>query len=239
MQERTADLQTAIDELESFSYSISHDLRGPLRAIDGFIRILEEDYGQGFDSEGQRLCQSISDNARRMGRLIDDLLALSRLGRAQMNWSTVDMTRLVQSIVDDLAPAYGAERVCFDLRPLGLVAADAVLIRQVWENLISNALKYTSPKETALIEIGVDRDSDQTIFTIQDNGVGFDMQYADKLFGVFQRLHGVSEFEGAGVGLAIAQRLVQRHGGRIWAEGEVGRGAKFSFTLSHPEPVPA
>jgi PAS domain S-box-containing protein len=229
--ERTAELETAVKELEAFSYSVSHDLRGPLRAIDGFVHILEDDYGCRLDEEGLQLCAGVSRNARRMGRLIDDLLSFSRLGRAEIDKRLFDMAAVVQSAFDALIQQFGNDRVTFRLGDLGEVVGDPILLRQVWDNLLSNALKYSSKSQAATIEIGVERLEGETVFSVRDNGVGFDMEYDDKLFRPFQRLHGATEYEGSGVGLAIVQRLVARHGGRVWATGEVGKGATFSFSL--------
>jgi PAS domain S-box-containing protein len=231
VKERTAELETAIQELESFSYSVSHDLRGPLRAIDGFVHMLQEDYGGTLDEEGLHHCESISGNARRMGQLIDDLLAFSRLGRAAVNKCEIDMRSMAKAVFDGLVVPFGENRVKLKLGSLGPAVGDPALLRQVWENLISNALKYTSKNEAALVEIAAESRDGEKVFYVRDNGVGFDMQYVDKLFGVFQRLHGATEFEGSGVGLAIVQRLVVRHGGRVWAEGQVGKGATFYFAL--------
>jgi light-regulated signal transduction histidine kinase (bacteriophytochrome) len=229
--ERTAQLQAANKELEAFSYSVSHDLRAPLRAIDGYTRILVEDYEAVLDAEGKRICSVISAEARRMGQLIDDLLALSRLGRKEMYASKVDMKALAQSVFDDLIRKEDRGHLDFQVAKLPNVQADPSLLRQVWVNLISNAIKFTSKKEHASIRVGSKQSPDEYVYYVRDTGAGFDMEYVDKLFGVFQRLHGESEFEGTGVGLAIVQRIVRRHGGRVWAEGEPGKGATFYFAL--------
>ncbi len=233
--ERTAQLQAANRELEAFSYSVSHDLRAPLRAIDGYTRILVEDYGASLDPEGKRICGIISAEARRMGQLIDDLLAFSRLGRKEIYFSKIDMKALAISVFNELIRKEDPQRIDFQITKLPGAKADPSLIRQVWVNLLSNAIKFTAKKERALIKVGSKQSSDEYIYYVHDTGAGFDMEYVDKLFGVFQRLHGESEFEGTGVGLAIVQRIIRRHGGRVWAEGEVGKGATFYFALPRKE----
>ncbi|HSB00892.1 MAG TPA: PAS domain S-box protein, partial [Anaerolineales bacterium] len=233
--ERTAQLELANKELEAFSYSVSHDLRAPLRAIDGYTRILVEDYEATLDAEGKRICGVISAEARRMGQLIDDLLAFSRLGRKAMYFSKIDMKALAASIFSELIKGEDQERIDFQITRLPPVNADLALIRQVWVNLLANAIKFTSRKERAVIRVGSKQSADEYIYYVHDTGAGFDMEYVDKLFGVFQRLHGESEFEGTGVGLAIVQRIVRRHGGRVWAEGEPGKGATFYFALPRQE----
>jgi PAS domain S-box-containing protein len=215
-------------ELESFSYSVSHDLRAPLRAVDGYARMLEEDYGGRLDEEGRRLLAVVRDSAKRMGQLIDDLLAFSRLGRQDPVKREVDMAALAREVIDELAR--GA-RKGIELTELPPAQADRALFKQVWANLIGNALKYSGKRADARIEVGGRRDAAENVYWVRDNGVGFDMRYVDKLFGVFQRLHGADEFPGTGVGLAIVQRVVARHGGRVWAEGRPGEGACFYFSL--------
>ena len=239
VQSRTAQLEAANQELESFSYSVSHDLRGPLRAIDGFSRILLKDHADRLDAEGQRLLDIIRANTRDMGQLIDDLLAFSRLGRREMQAADLDMGALVQNVVRELQDTLGDRTVQWDLKPLPGSRADRALIRQVWVNLLGNALKFTRPRESAVIEVGCRSAADEEVYYVKDNGVGFDMQYAPKLFGVFQRLHRYEEFEGTGVGLALVQRIVQRHGGRVWAEGQVNGGATFYFSLPRRQAEPA
>ncbi len=220
-------LQQSNRELEAFSYSISHDLRAPLRHIDGYARMLQEDAGELLDPDMRRYLDTISDSARQMGALIDDLLAFSRLGRKPVERTEVDMHALVERVVDEVG---GGSRV--SVGPLPAVHADPVLLRQVWVNLLSNALKYSAPRgDAARIEVSGERMDGVTRYRVRDNGVGFDMRYADKLFGVFQRLHSQEEFEGTGVGLAIVRRIVTRHGGTIGAEAEPGRGATFTFEL--------
>ncbi len=229
--ERTAKLEAANKELESFSYSVSHDLRAPLRAINGYARILAEDYGASLDAEGQRLLDIVRSEALRMGRLIDDLLKFSRLGRQPLQIEPTDMTMLAGEVYQDLLIRMPDREVDFSLSPLPRALGDESLLRQVWVNLLDNALKYTRPRKRAGITVTGSIQGNEATYTVKDNGAGFDMKYAGKLFGVFQRLHESHEFEGAGVGLALVQRLIQRHGGRIWAESEVDKGATFHFTL--------
>jgi PAS domain S-box-containing protein len=229
--ERTAQLEAAVKELEAFSYSVSHDLRAPLRAIDGFTRILLEDYGPSLDAEGKRVCRVISDNTRHMGQLIDDLLAFSRLSRADMRPVPIDMEALANSAFHQLTTPESRARIDFRLGALPPAVGDPTLIGQVWLNLLSNAIKFSSKREQAVVEVGCRESEGESAYYVRDNGAGFDMRYAGKLFGVFQRLHSEREFEGTGVGLAIVQRTISRHGGRVWAEGEVERGATFYFTL--------
>lgn len=229
--ERTVQLEAANKELEAFSYTVSHDLRAPLRAVDGFTRILLEEYAPHFDAEGRRFCGIIRDNSRRMGELIDDLLAFSRLGRAELHPAPVDMASLASSTFLELTVPPERERIDFRLEPLPPATGDPALLRQVWANLLANAVKFSAKKERPSIEIRGAQQGDAVVYSIRDNGAGFDMRYVDKLFGVFQRLHNAREFEGTGVGLAIVQRIVHRHGGRVWAEGAPGAGATFYFTL--------
>jgi two-component system cell cycle sensor histidine kinase/response regulator CckA len=231
VQRRTAQLETANQEMESFSYSVSHDLRAPLRAIDGFSRILLKDHADRLDAEGQRLLDIIRANTQTMGQLIDDLLAFSRLGRREVKAADLDMGTLARNVVGELQNALGDRTVEWDLKPLPATRADRALMHQVWVNLLGNALKFTRRKAAASIEVGCRPAGDEDIYYVKDNGVGFDMQFAHKLFGVFQRLHRYEEFEGTGVGLALVQRIVQRHGGRVWAEGQINGGACFYFSL--------
>ena len=228
--QRTAQLEIANKEMEAFSYSVSHDLRAPLRAIDGFSRLLLEDYGDKYDAEGKRLLNIIRSNTQKMGDLINDLLALSRLGRKEIEISDIDMNKLVDGLFDELGLDASKEKVQFDIKPLPPACGDLGMIRQVLANLLLNAIKFTRPRETAVIEVGGYSEDSRNIYYVKDNGVGFDMQYADKLFGVFQRLH-TDKFEGTGVGLSIVQRIINRHGGKIWAEGKVNEGATFYFIL--------
>lgn len=238
LEMRANQLEAANKELESFGYSVSHDLRSPLRAIDGFSRILEDDHGDKLDEEGRRLLTVVRANSQKMGQLIDDLLALSRLGRKPLTASRLDMRALaLEALSEVLAGARHSSNVVVGNLPAAW--GDQVLLKQVWVNLIANAIKYSSTKENAKIEIGGATENDQSgsrsTYFVRDNGVGFDMRYYDKLFGAFQRLHGAAEFSGTGVGLAIVQRAVTRLGGRVWAEAKVGEGATFFFSL--PEKV--
>lgn len=232
-------LQQANGELESFSYSVSHDLRAPVRAIDGYARMLAEDYAAQVDDEGKRFMQTIQDEARRMGMLIDDLLAFSRLSRQSLATGHVDIDKLAREVYEEVSrtsPNPGARLLLHPLRP---AVGDRALLRQVLVNLISNALKFSGKKSEPLIEVGGEADGEMNTYWVKDNGVGFDMKYVDKLFGVFHRLHASDEFEGTGVGLAIVQRIVQRHGGRVRATGVIGEGATFYFTLPGESAVPA
>ncbi len=229
--ERTAQLEAANKELEAFSYSVSHDLRAPLRAIGGFVRILVEDYGPSLDAEGRRVCAVISDNTQHMNQLIDDLLAFSRLSRVDMRPMPIDMKALVEAAFYQLTTPENRARIDFRLGTLPPAMGDPTLIGQVWVNLLSNAIKFSSKRDRAVIEVGCQENADESIYYVRDNGSGFDMQYAGKLFGVFQRLHSEQEFEGTGVGLALVQRVIHRHSGRVWGEGAVDRGATFYFSL--------
>jgi PAS domain S-box-containing protein len=231
VEERTSQLLTANKELEAFTYSVSHDLRAPLRGIHGFTQILMEDYAAKLDPEGQRVCSVIQENSIKMGHLIDDLLEFSRVSRVEMTLSAVNMESLVESVYYDLTNEASRERIRMNISKLGNVNIDPVMLRQLWTNLISNAIKYSSKREIAIISVTSRIDRQKHIYCIKDNGAGFDMQYVNKLFGVFQRLHSVKDFEGTGVGLAIVQRIVQRHGGQVWAEGEPDKGASFYFSL--------
>lgn len=227
--ERTLELKNTNKELEAFSYSVSHDLRAPLRAIDGFSRIFIEDYADKIDNEGRRILDVIRRNAQNMGQLIDDLLAFSRLGRKQIEPTVIDMNELARDVCAQLESSYDTKNL--KIGPLPEATGDRTLLRQVFINLFSNAFKYSGKKKNAPIEVGGRSENGENIYYVRDHGVGFDMKYVDKLFGVFQRLHSSEEFEGTGVGLAIVQRIVHRHGGRVWAEGEVDKGATFYFAL--------
>ena len=219
-------------ELEAFSYSVSHDLRTPLLTIDGFSRMLLEDYTDALDAEGQRQLQVICNNAEKMGQLIDDLLAFARIGRREMVPSPINMNELAQTVFEELSAANPERELHLKMQAIPSSFGDQAMIGQVFTNLLSNAIKFTRPQEAAVIEVGARTEDGETVFFVKDNGVGFDMAYADKLFGVFQRLHSDEEFEGTGVGLAIVQRIIHRHGGRVWAESEIGKGATIYFTLS-------
>ena len=228
VKERTAALELANKELESFSYTVSHDLRTPLRAVDGFARIFEEDYGPKVDAEGRRLLRVIRDSSRRMGTLIDDLLAFSMLGRQALLPAQIDMGTLAAEVWKELSAGSAATFLVAALPP---ARGDRALLRQVWANLISNALKYSARRDAPNITVTGERKDDELVYCVADNGAGFDPRHYGKLFGVFQRLHAEAEFAGTGVGLATVQRVVVRHGGRVWAEGQVDAGAKFFFTL--------
>jgi len=229
--DRTAELAAANKELEAFAYSVSHDLRAPLRAVDGFARILSKEYAGRLDAEGQRLLRVVRDSAQKMGQLIDDLLAFSRMGRHEMASADIDMTVLARDVADGLRKLETARTIEIAIAPLPPTHGDPAMMRQAWFNLLSNAIKFTRPRSPAHIEVGGRVEGRENIYWVKDNGVGFDMQYVDKLFGVFQRLHGPEEFEGTGVGLALVQRIVHRHGGRIWAEAQLNEGATFCFAL--------
>ena len=229
--ERTAQLEEANKELEAFSYSVSHDLRAPLRAIDGFTQMLSDEYSQVINEEGQRLLSIICQNTEFMGELIDHMLTLSRVGRREMITVGLDMNELVQRAIEDLKPITEGRKVEFVVKDLPPVQGDSTMCLQVWMNLLSNAVKFTGKKESAVIEVGYWPGENQNTFFVKDNGAGFDMQYAGRLFGVFQRMHSPDEFEGVGVGLALVERIVKRHGGTVWAEGEKEKGATFYFTL--------
>lgn len=217
-------------ELEAFSYSVSHDLRSPIRAISGFTKILEEDYADKFDHEGVKTLHSIIQNSNRMGVLIDDLLSFSKLGRKEMIVSEIDMTALIKSIREELFE-HSENRIEFNIKELPPSKGDESLIRQVWVNLISNAVKFSKNRPKAIIEIGAYEENKFVVYCVKDNGAGFEMTYYDKLFGVFQRLHSQREFEGTGIGLAIVQKIIQRHNGVVWAESKLNDGACFYFSL--------
>ncbi len=223
-------LQDSNRELESFCYSVSHDLRTPLRAVDGFSRILEEDHAGRLDEEARRVLGVIRGNTRKMGQLIDDLLEFSRIGRRPLSISPIDMNRLVREVVQELQGTF-ERRPQFELGTLPLVHGDESVMRQVWTNLLANAVKFSSKREQPVVEVSGHENGAFCEYRVKDNGAGFDMRYYDKLFGVFQRLHAADEFPGTGVGLAIVQRVVARHGGRVWAEGKVDGGAAFYFSL--------
>jgi PAS domain S-box-containing protein len=231
--ERTRELLLANKELESFSYSVSHDLRGPLRAIHGYSQVVLEDFESKLDAEGRRLLILIQHNAKRMGQLVDDLLEFSRIGKRDLTLTSTDMTSVVRQVLWELSPGdQGKYRISVD--PLGAANADSASVKIVFRNLISNAIKYASKNETPVIEIGVTETEGVRTYYVKDNGAGFDMKYYHKLFGVFQRLHSEEEFEGTGIGLAIAERIVKKHGGRIWAQAKPGEGATFFLTLNDP-----
>jgi len=229
--ERTIQLEAANQELEAFSYSVSHDLRAPLRAVNGFARIVLDKYGPLLPEDGQRYLERIRQGGHQMGQLIDDLLAFSRLSRQSLHRCALDSNQLVKSALDELELQRKGRQIELHVARLPACLGDAKLLKQVWVNLIGNAIKYTGGRAPAVIEIGCERLKGDRVFFVRDNGAGFDMRYAHKLFTVFQRLHSAEEFEGTGVGLAIVQHIVQRHGGRVWAESKEGCGAVFRFTL--------
>jgi len=242
LQLQNARLEIANKELESFSYSVSHDLRAPLRHIDGFASLLSRHAEQALDEQGRRYLTVIAESARRMGRLIDDLLTFSRMGRVQMAVGNIDHDRLIAAVIRDAGLDRDA-RIEWQIHPMPPVQADAAMLRQVWLNLVENAIKYSSKAPAPCIEIGSLNDpanSSEQVFFVKDNGVGFDMKYAAKLFGVFQRLHSEAEFQGTGIGLANVRRIITRHGGRTWAEAVPNDGATFYFSLPHVQgPTPA
>ncbi len=229
--QRTVQLEAANKELEAFSYSVSHDLRAPLRAVHSFTNILLEDYEKTLDDEGKRICGIISSSATQMGKLIDDLLSFSRIGRSEVKHGILDMKSLANSVINEIHGEKSKDRANLKLGKLSKAYGDSNLIKIVWTNLISNAIKYSSKEPSSEIVISSRQEDDTVTYSVKDNGVGFDMLYVHKLFGVFQRLHSESEFEGNGVGLAIVQRIILKHGGKVWAEGEVDKGATFYFSL--------
>lgn len=231
---RTAQLAAANKELEAFSYSVSHDLSAPLRLIDGFSRDLTERYQDKLDDRGTNDVTWIRESVARMAELINDLLQLSRIGRADARFQDVDLSAIAQSIADDLQRQEPAREVGFDIQPGVVARADARLIRIALENLLGNAWKFTSKTADAHIEFGTDEHTGERVYSVADNGAGFDMTYSDRLFTPFERLHTEAEFPGTGIGLAIVRRIINRHNGRVWAEGSVGNGATVYFTL-HPE----
>jgi len=233
VEERTAQLEIAIRELESFSYSVSHDLRAPLRAINGFSRILNNEFSNELDEEARAFLQKIIASGKKMSRLIDDLLDFSRLGRKPLQRQGVDPNPIVRTVIDSLELETNGHSIQWSLSKLPIAHADPMLLQQVYANLIGNAVKYSRNRQPACIEIGSFREANQTVYFVRDNGAGFDMKYAEKLFGVFQRLHREEEFEGTGIGLATVHRIIQRHGGRIWAEASVEEGATFYFTITN------
>ncbi|MBI4765086.1 MAG: HAMP domain-containing protein [Deltaproteobacteria bacterium] len=231
LQEHSDKVEAVSKELESFNYSVSHDLRSPLRAIAGFTRMILNEKGATFDPETRRKFGIVEDNAQKMGRLIDDLLRLSRLGRAELNWSKVDMKGLVGEVLQEIRTTEPERKFTAEIGDLPSARGDQTMIRQLLANLISNAVKFTRGKPEGRIEVGSFEQSGEQVYYVKDNGIGFDMKYYNKVFGIFQRLVSESQFEGTGVGLAIVQRIAQRHGGRVWAEGKINEGATFYFTI--------
>jgi signal transduction histidine kinase len=232
---QTLELSETNNELESFSYSVAHDLRAPLRQIGGYSKVLLQEHGPSLDAEAQRYLEKTADGARKMGRLVDDLLSLSKIGRQELALQETPLDPLLRQVVEDLAPECSGRQVDWQVGGLFTAECDPALMKQVFVNLLSNAVKYTRNKERAVIKVGQMTENDQRVIFVRDNGAGFEMQYAGKLFGVFQRLHKARDFEGTGVGLAIVQRIIRKHGGRIWAEAKLDEGAAFFFTLRSPE----
>jgi signal transduction histidine kinase len=229
--EQREHLEAANQELEAFAYSVSHDLRAPLRAIDGFSRILLKEHAPGLAPDTQRYLSLVRESAQQMNELIDGLLAFSRLGWQALEKEDITPTAMVHSVLQDLAPETASRQVQVDVGSLPPCQADPMLLRQVFANLLSNAIKFTRERQVAHIEVGCRDIEHRPVYFVRDNGVGFDMRYADKLFRVFQRLHSTDSYEGTGIGLAIVERIIRRHGGQIWAESEPGQGTAFYFTL--------
>jgi signal transduction histidine kinase len=235
LEYRTSELSEANIELESFAYSVAHDLRAPLRHIAGYANVLSQDYGPRLDAEGQRYLAKLVEGAHKMGRLVDDLLSLSKIRRQDLALEATPLDALLRQVVEELAQECSGGKIEWRIGKLFSAECDPGLMKQVFVNLLSNAVKYSGKREHPVIEVGQTMQKNERVVFVRDNGAGFEMQYADKLFGVFQRLHKADEFEGTGVGLAIVQRIIRKHGGRIWAEAELDRGATFSFTLGSPE----
>jgi len=229
--QRTAQLETANHELEAFTYSVSHDLRAPLRHIGGFSKILSEDFGPGMPAEAQSHLKRIEEGARRMGLLVDELLNLARVGRHDLELRPTRLNLVIDEVVSLLQREAEGRAVDWKIAELPPAQCDPILIKQVFQNVLANALKFTRPRERAVVEIGFRQENGQMAIMVRDNGVGFSMKYSDKLFGVFQRLHRAEDFEGTGIGLATVHRIIHKHGGRVWAEAEVDKGATFYFTL--------
>ena len=236
LKQRAQQLEEANRDLEGFSYSVSHDLRAPLRHIDGFAQLLQTEVAGKLDHEGKRFISVIIQSTERMNRLIDDLLMFSRMGRTEMRTVSIPMDALVQEVLGPMNNDVRDRGIRLSVDSMPVIKGDPSMMRQVWVNLISNALKYTGKTPQPVIEIRHKLENGEHVFSVSDNGAGFDMQYAGKLFGVFQRLHGIEEFEGTGIGLAIVQRIVHRHNGRVWAEGAIGKGAAFFFVLPNHSP---
>lgn len=231
LRERADELEAVNRELEAFSYSVSHDLRAPLRVIDGYCGIIEETLGDRLGEDGDRLFGIVRDSGRKMGQLIEDLLTFSKLGRKPMNAARIDMNSLVDEVWLEIRAGQTAAALEFKMQPLSPAFGDRALVKQVWMNLLANAVKYSAKRDGPAVEVCAKTQGSVVNYCVKDNGAGFDMRYAAKLFGVFQRLHSEAEFPGTGIGLAIVQRVVTRHGGRVWAEGNVGKGAAFFFSL--------
>jgi len=228
---KSSQLEAANKELEAFSYSVSHDLRTPLRHINGYLQVMLNDKSCVLSGTAKNHLDRISGSAVQMGKLIEDLLAFSRMGRAEMRQIQFKTDELVNEVIGEMASETQNRNIEWNIEPLPLVRGDRDLLKQAWVNLLSNAVKYTRPRNPAKIRLSSTRKNGEWEFSVQDNGVGFDEQYADRMFDVFQRFHAATDFEGTGIGLAIVRQIISRHGGRIWAEGEVGKGASFYFTL--------
>jgi len=235
LQQRVAELTQQLDaaakDLESFSYSVSHDLRAPLRAIDNFSSILHKEYGDKLDEEGRRLIAVVRKNAGRMGMLIKDILAFAHAGDRELILADIDLEALARDVLEELQPSFAGRQVNVQLHELPHIRGDTAAIRKVLLNLLANAIKFTRPRELAQIEIRAAVTGNESICAVRDNGVGFEPEYGHRLFGIFQRLHDAEEFEGTGVGLGIVKRIIDKHGGRVWAEGSPGAGATFYFSL--------
>jgi light-regulated signal transduction histidine kinase (bacteriophytochrome) len=231
---KTAELLAANKDLDAFSHSVAHDLRSPLRAVDGYARMLEDAYAGGLDAEGRRLLGVVRASSQLMGRLIDALLDFARLGRQPLRTRSVELDELANQVIDELRAGCGGRSIEFAVGKLGTAVADPALLKQVLANLLGNAIKFTRDKNPAVVEVGCRQEAKTgaaNVYYVKDNGAGFDMRYSDKLFGVFQRLHRAEEYEGTGVGLSIVQRVINRHGGQVWADSRPGEGATFYFTL--------
>jgi light-regulated signal transduction histidine kinase (bacteriophytochrome) len=231
VKERTALLEAANKELEAFSYSVSHDLRAPLRHINGYVEMLNKEYRGQMDEKAGHYLDIVSGASRQMGTLIDDLLKFSRTGRKELSTSEVDLNAVVQEVLHEMNPVLKERKIVWNIQELPKVFGDDTLLKLVWANLLDNAIKYTRKKEEAEISVGYRTEAKEFVFYVRDNGTGFDMKYAKKLFGVFQRLHSQAEFEGSGIGLANVQRIIHKHSGQVWAEAEPGKGATFYFSL--------
>ncbi len=239
LEHRAAELEATNKELETFTYSVSHDLRAPLRHVDGFSKILMEEHQAQLTPEAQRYLERIRDGTQKMGHLVDDLLNLARVGRRELTLQVSGLNSIVEEVLADLKPETADRHIEWKISKLPFVECDPALMKQVFANLLSNAVKFTRTRDRALIEVGDVKQNGGPAVFVRDNGVGFNMKYADKLFGVFQRLHRAEDFEGTGVGLATVQRIIHKHSGHVWAESELDKGATFYFTLGNPESIPS